>query len=227
MVCGANGECDLTITVDDGATGEIFIESCPCCSRQEIKATLGRDSRLDIITLDIASTLFERHKEVVFDQPGGHCTLNGVFVTTGEEQCANYTKVKHLAENCTSSQNFRGVACGSSHVLFNGHIYVAHGAQDTVALQENHNILLSDKAKIETQPQLEIYADRVKCNHGATIGREDPMALFYLQQRGIGSRAAQALLLEGFCHSALTIEGFEQDIQTQINDKLTAKLQSL
>lgn len=219
--------CDLEIMIGDGARAEIFVQSSKSDQNQVITAYLGRDSSFTITSLDIESENFERKIEVNLEKSGAECNLHGVFITNGSEKCVNRIQIKHLAENCRSNQVYRGVASGSSYGLFNGAIYVAQDAQQTVAMQENHNVVVSNGAKIETIPQLEIYADRVKCNHGATIGREDSVAMFYLRQRGIEPGAARTLLLEGFCRSALPLDNFSGDVQDRAIEKLTEKLRSL
>ncbi|MEG2606161.1 MAG: SufD family Fe-S cluster assembly protein [Mucinivorans sp.] len=224
---GADG-CDMTICLEAEARADILVVvGQKSTKEQHIVAHLGRSSVLKLITLDVECADFERHTEIYLDGENAQCELSGVFVTTATERCANYIEMKHLASDCVSTQTFRGVASGSSRGKFRGHIYVAPQAQDTSSEQTNYNIVFSDGAVIETQPVLEIYADRVKCNHGATVGREDPMELFYLRQRGIAPAAARAMLTEGFCRSALPVEGFDQKTQDLIQELLMRKLSSL
>lgn len=218
---------DLSIDLAYGAQADLLLVANEGRSTQRIEARVGSRSVLSITILDAGRADMERVVDISLDGQHASCTLNGVFVTSDTQNVANYVKISHLAQNCESSQNFRGVASGSSCGFFRGHIYVDQQAQETVALQENHNILLSDKAKIETQPQLEIYADRVKCNHGATIGREDAAAMFYCRQRGIESSAARALLVEGFCRAALPLDGFGEQAEQWVLEKLSQKLAAL
>ncbi|MEG0033498.1 MAG: SufD family Fe-S cluster assembly protein [Mucinivorans sp.] len=224
----ASLDCDISVDLAADARADLLVViSDRGAKNQKIVAHLGRGSELNLTTLDLAGDEFERHTDIFLDGDHAFCTLNGVFVTSGSQKCSNYIKISHLAEGCVSHQNFRGVASGLSHAFFRGHIYVDPLAQDTVAEQTNHNILINDRAVIDTQPVLEIYADRVTCNHGATVGREDPQAMFYLRQRGISISAARALLIEGFCHSALPIDGFEEDVQLAVSEMLTQKLEAL
>jgi Fe-S cluster assembly protein SufD len=117
------------------------------------------------------------------------------------------TFVEHLAESCASRELYKGILDGSSHGVFNGKVYVDPIAQKTDGKQTNKALLLSDKARVDTKPQLEIFADDVKCTHGATIGRLDEQALFYLKSRAIGAENARALLTYAFAAEVLeTIE---------------------
>ena len=129
----------------------------------------------------------------------------------------------HLCPNCSSDQIFNTLASGSSRFDFHGKIIVAPDGQKTESFQTNRNILLSREAKMRTRPQLEIYADDVKCSHGATTGQLDPNALFYLQQRGIPLAEAQRLLLQAFFEDVITTipdETLQEDIRAQISARL-------
>ena len=209
------GNTEQTIEVKGAA--EVWAVASGDCAYQRL--TFRVRGALKLMLLDLADGDFERTTEIILEQEGAECTVGSVFVTT--TQSTQKTTVRHLVGNCRSEQQIRGVASGMGRGLFEGLIYVAPDAQQTVALQENHNILLSDEARIETRPQLEIYADSVKCNHGATVGREDPATLFYLRQRGIPTAEARTLLLHGFCRSVLA-EGNERALEL-----LDAKLSSL
>ena len=129
---------------------------------------------------------------------GAEVSLKGLYLCGGDERVSFRILMHHRAGGCVSHQLFNGIAGGSSRVAFDGRIIVAPDAQQTEAYQENHNILLSDDAHVETTPQLEIYADDVKCSHGATIGRLDEDALFYMRTRGIPERDARVLQMLSF-----------------------------
>ena len=122
----------------------------------------------------------------------------------------------HRAGGCVSHQLFNGIAGGTSHVTFDGRIIVAPDAQQTEAYQENHNIVLSDGARVETTPQLEIYADDVKCSHGATTGRLDEDALFYMRTRGVPEAEAKVLQMISFL-AAVTPEDRKEEIEKAVN----------
>jgi Fe-S cluster assembly protein SufD len=129
---------------------------------------------------------------------GAEVELKGLYLCGGDETVNFRILMHHRAGGCVSRQLFNGLAGGSSRVRFDGRIIVAPDAQQTEAYQENHNILLSEAAHVETTPQLEIYADDVKCSHGATIGRLDEDALFYMRTRGIPEREARVLQMLSF-----------------------------
>ena len=125
-------------------------------------------------------------------------TLKGITLIGDKQHVDHYTLVHHAQPNCESHQNYKGIYGDNSTGVFNGKIYVEREAQKTDAFQQNNNILLSDKATINAKPQLEIFADDVKCSHGCTIGQLDESAMFYMQQRGIPKKEAKALLMYAF-----------------------------
>ena len=125
----------------------------------------------------------------------------------GSQHADHQTFVEHIAPGCASRELYKGILDGSSHGVFNGKVYVDPLAQKTDGKQTNHSLLLSDHARVDTKPQLEIFADDVKCTHGATVGRLDENALFYMKSRGIGADNARALLTYAFAAEVLeTIE---------------------
>ena len=129
---------------------------------------------------------------------GAEVLLKGLYLCGGDERVNFRILMHHRAPGCLSRQLFNGIAGGSSRVTFEGRIIVAPDAQKTEAYQENHNIVLSDQAHAETMPQLEIYADDVKCSHGATVGRLDEEALFYMRTRGVPEKDAKVLQMLSF-----------------------------
>ncbi len=136
---------------------------------------------------------------------GAGCTslLNGIFVSVGTQHHDNHMRVRHAAPHCGSRQFYRGILDDESRGVFSGRIIVHEGAQKTDAKQTSMNLLLSDEAHVEAKPQLEIYADDVKCTHGATVGQLDPDAAFYLTARGIDETTARALLLFAFANEVI------------------------
>lgn len=132
-----------------------------------------------------------------------HTELNGFYTANGERQQDFATVVKHMLLNCTSDELYKGVAADRSKAIFNGKVYVARDAQKTNAYQSNKNILLSDEALIRSKPELEIYADDVKCSHGSTTGQTDTKSLFYLRSRGIREKEAQKMLMLAFAGDVL------------------------
>ena len=130
-------------------------------------------------------------------------TLKGITIIGDKQHVDHYTLVNHATPNCESHQNYKTILGGSSTGVFNGKIFVEKEAQKTDAFQQNNNILLSDKATINAKPQLEIFADDVKCSHGCTIGQLDETAMFYMQQRGIPKKEAKALLMYAFSNEVI------------------------
>ncbi|AMN47614.1 hypothetical protein ACG33_10990 [Steroidobacter denitrificans] len=138
------------------------------------------------------------------DGPGAHAALYGLFVPLGTQHLDAHTRIDHLAAHTTSEEDYRGVAGGRGRGVFNGKVIVHPGAQKIDARQSSRNLLLSSGAQIDTKPELEIYADDVKCAHGATTGQLDTTALFYLRSRGLSEDDARALLIRAFAESILT-----------------------
>ncbi len=131
------------------------------------------------------------------------CTIDGLYCLNGRQLVDNHTTIDHAFPNCNSFELYKGVMDDKSTGVFNGKIFVRQDAQKTDSKQTNQNLLLSDDATINTKPQLEIFADDVRCTHGATVGKLDPNALFYLQARGIGEAEARTLLIHAFANEVL------------------------
>ena len=154
-------------------------------------------------------------------------TLNGITIIGDKQHVDHYTLVNHATPNCESFQDYKGIFSDRSTGVFNGKVYVEKEAQKTNAFQKSNNILLSDKATINAKPQLEIFADDVKCSHGCTIGQLDETALFYMQQRGIPQKEAKALLMYAFSNAVIEnikIPEIKQRITTIIANKLGVKI---
>lgn len=135
----------------------------------------------------------------------GHCLINGLYVGHGEQHLDNAMRVRHAAAHCESRQYYKGIMNDRSRGVFTGRIIVDKGAQKTDAIQTNRNMLLSDDARVNARPQLEIYADDVRCTHGATTGRVDDEAVFYFMSRGLSEPVARAMLVYAFA-----AEGFDR-----------------
>jgi Fe-S cluster assembly protein SufD len=150
-------------------------------------------------------------------------TLKGVTIIGDKQHVDHYTLVQHATPNCESHQNYKTILDGSSTGVFNGKIFVEREAQKTDAFQQNNNILLSEKATINAKPQLEIFADDVKCSHGCTIGQLDESAMFYMQQRGIPKKEAKALLMYAFT-SEVTASVKIPELRTKIVKIIASKL---
>lgn len=171
------------------------------------QVTQGRDSMYHSFSYAAGAALSRTNIYTRLAGEGGEARLNGMYMLDGVQHADHQTFVEHLAESCASRELYKGILDGSSHGVFNGKVYVDPIAQKTDGKQTNKALLLSDRARVDTKPQLEIFADDVKCTHGATIGRIDESALFYLQSRGIPLENAKALLTYAFAAEALeTIE---------------------
>src|SRR4029077_4378944 len=157
---------------------------------------------------------------------GGECLINGLFIGNGSQHIDKYMLVEHASPHCSSRQFYNGILDGHSHGVFHGRIIVHKDAQKTDAKQTNRNLLLSDDAQIDTKPQLEIYADDVKCTHGATIGQIEENALFYLRSRGIDEMSARKLLLGAFASECLD-RMKEEDVRGQIEELINRHLLGL
>jgi Fe-S cluster assembly protein SufD len=137
------------------------------------------------------------------DGPGASCHLYGFYLVDGEQHVDNHTWLDHAMPNCPSWEMYKGLLAGRSRAVFNGRIIVRRDAQKTDAKQSNKNLILGDEAIVSTRPQLEIFANDVKCTHGATIGRLDDESLFYLRTRGIGKDEARNVLIRAFADDVL------------------------
>jgi Fe-S cluster assembly protein SufD len=158
----------------------------------------GRSSNVVTHSMLIGGALVRSNVHPILAGEGGECIVNGLFMSTGRQHMDNYMRVEHASPHCDSRQLYKGILDGRSRGVFHGRIIVHKNAQKTDAKQTNKNLLLSDDAQIDTKPQLEIYADDVKCTHGATIGQMDKDAIFYMRSRGIAEESARALLLLAF-----------------------------
>lgn len=158
----------------------------------------GRSANVASHSLLIGGGLVRNNVHPVLAGEGGECLINGLFIGEDRQHLDNYMHVEHASPHCSSRQFYNGILDEKAHGVFHGRIVVHKAAQKTDAKQTNRNLLLSDDAQIDTKPQLEIYADDVKCTHGATIGQIEDNALFYLQSRGIDEVSARKLLLLAF-----------------------------
>jgi len=156
---------------------------------------------------------------------GVECILNGLYLTNGEQVIDNHTVMDHAQPNCASHELYAGILNGKSRGVFNGKIFVRPDAQKTDAKQSNRSLLLSREAEIDTKPELEIYADDVKCTHGATIGELDEDALFYLQARGIPKHEARDMLVHAFANDVLErvkVEALRRQLEEELLVRLAA-----
>jgi len=165
-------------------------------SNEHVKQAKSSNFTINSITLDGG---FVRN-ELFIDVEGENCDtyLNGTYVLKGSQQVDNYTTVDHLFAHCESNEMYKGVMDENSTAVFNGKVFVRPNAQKINAYQSNGNVLLSDSASVNSKPELEIYADDVKCSHGSTTGQLDEEAIYYLRARGISEKSAKALMVTAF-----------------------------
>ena len=188
-----------------------------------------RDAKVEVVVLAMPGVSCDLKMDVRLAGEGAEANVFGAYVCGGQETVRIAVDMHHDLPHCNSRQLFKGIAGGTSRVDFYGKIIVAQDAQRTEAYQENHNILLSDGAKVDTKPQLEIYADDVKCSHGATIGRLNEEEQFYMRSRGITLEDAKVLQMISFIAPVLEnipeesdreslASQFEESIRTIVHD---------
>jgi Fe-S cluster assembly protein SufD len=163
----------------------------------------ARDSRVNSFTLTLDGKLIRNNLQLILDGEGIESHMDGLYILQGDTLADNHTVVDHRKPHANSNELYKGIIDDSAKGVFNGKIYVRPDAQKTNAFQSNRNILLSDKATVNTKPQLEIWADDVKCSHGCTTGQLDEEAMFYLQARGIDKVTARAMMLYAFAGEVL------------------------
>ena len=171
----------------------------------ELLGVLGPTSRLASLVLLLGGRTVRHEATIRSDGPDTHCALHGAFVLSGRQEANIVTTIDHAAPGGETREIFKGVAAGRAHGAFQGRITVRPGAQKVDAHQLSRNLVLSPRAAIDTKPELEIYADDVKCSHGAAVGDLDEAALFYLRARGIGREEARHLLIEAFVREVVEL----------------------
>lgn len=182
-----------------------------------------KDSLTTVNTFSFGGKLVRNNLDFIHNGQNINSFMNGITIIGGEQLVDHHTAVHHNQPNCESYQNYKGIFKDQSHGVFNGKVFVDKIAQKTNAYQQNNNVLLSEGATIDTKPQLEIFADDVKCSHGCTVGQLNEEALFYLRARGISKKEAQALLLFAFANDAMQnidIEPLKNKISQLLSEKL-------
>jgi Fe-S cluster assembly protein SufD len=184
-----------------------------------LRVEQDRDSRFVARSFATSGRLVRSDISVHLGGPGGVCELSGLSLTRGTEHVDNHLAVTHASPACRSRQLYKGVLDGSSRTVFDGKVVVERDAAKTDARQTNRNLLLSDDATVDTKPNLRIFADDVKCAHGAAVGRLDEDALFYLRSRGIGEGGARALLT--FAFASEVVNGISDDaLRAAVQDRV-------
>jgi Fe-S cluster assembly protein SufD len=188
-----------------------------------VQVSLSHNSNFSSHSIDLGGALVRNDVNAVLDGQGIECVLDGLYMVAGRQHVDNHTRIDHVKPHCSSRELYKGVLGGRSRGVFNGKIYVHKDAQKTDAKQTNKNLLLSEDAVINTKPQLEIYADDVKCTHGTTIGQLDQEAIFYLRSRGIDLEAARGLLTYAFASEMIGRIKVEP-VRAQLEHLLLARL---
>jgi Fe-S cluster assembly protein SufD len=228
---GSAGTTYLTNVVTEIVTGEgtvlehdkLQLESS---SGFHIGAThlhMHQNSRLTSNAIALGGLLVRNNVTAFLAGEGIECTLNGLSLSTGRQLIDNHTTIDHASPNCSSHELYKAILDGKSHGVFNGKIYVRKGAQKTDAKQTNKTLVLSDEATIDTKPQLEIFADDVKCTHGATVGQLDEDQVFYLRSRGISEIDARDLLTFAFASDIVNrvhVAPLREQLETMIRARL-------
>ncbi len=192
------------------------------------RADLGRDSVFDTTSICLGAKLSRHNVAVIMDQEGAECWVDGLYIVGDGQHADTHSVIDHKQPHCTSHQLYKGILDGKSRAVFNGIVFVRHGAFGTDAKQTNKNLLLSTEAQVDTKPQLEIFADDVKCAHGAAIGQLDEDELFYLSSRGIHTDLARNLLTYGFAEEVIArikVESIKAQLDEAVLHRLHASLE--
>ncbi|HXG45586.1 MAG TPA: Fe-S cluster assembly protein SufD [Gemmatimonadales bacterium] len=185
----------------------------------------GRESQVHSHSVSLGAAICRNNLDLVLDGPGIESQLLGLYMGRGTQEVDNHTFILHAHPHCATREVYKGILEGASHGVFNGKVYVTPQAQKTDAKQTNRNLLLSDRARVDTKPQLEIFADDVKCTHGATVGSLDQQAAFYLKTRGVGGPLARKILTYAFAAEVLeeipwepVRTGLEQEVRGRLEE---------
>ena len=222
VVVGGAESADLNIDVERGAELNI-VHSVAERSVADIAVALAEGAVCRITEVVTASS--DVHVVASLVERNARFELDGAFVLSGEEKGSVAVDVNHMASDCSSRTSYKGVASGKAHGSFSGLVYVAPDAQRTDSQQSSRNITIGE-AHIETLPLLEIYADDVKCSHGATVGQMDDEAVLYMRQRGLSLATAKRLQIEGFV-SDVVLHSAMEDCREELMKMLETKLEKL
>jgi Fe-S cluster assembly protein SufD len=192
------------------------------------RAELGPNSSYNTTTINFGAALSRHDIQVQMDHEGAECSVDGLYMVDGSQHTDTHSVIDHRQPHCTSHQLYKGILDGKSRAVFNGKVFVRHGAQQTDARQTNKNLLLSTDARVDTKPQLEIFADDVKCTHGAAVGQIDEDELFYLESRGINPALGRNLLTYGFAEEVIEkigIASIRQQLDAAVLNRLGTELE--
>jgi Fe-S cluster assembly protein SufD len=221
----------IDVTVKPGARinhYRIQRESADAFHVATTKAKTGRDSAYEMTSINLGGLLARHDIEVTLDEEGSHCAVDGLYLIGADQHSDTHSLIDHRHPHGTSRQLYKGVLDGKSRAVFNGKVFVRHGAQQTDAQQTNKNLLLSEEAHVDTKPQLEIFADDVKCAHGAAVGQLSEDELFYLGSRGINPALARNLLTYGFAEEVIErikVDSVRNDLNRFLLNRLNTNLE--
>jgi Fe-S cluster assembly protein SufD len=232
---GAAGECHFANVVTDVSIGEnanvdLYTDLREIDSAYYLSATqiqLHRNATLKSRAITLGGRLVRNDIVAVLGGEGAHVALDGVYLVDGDRLVDNHTTIDHATPHCTSHELYKGILDGKAKAVFNGRIIVREDAQKTDAKQTNRALLLSDEAMVNSNPQLEIFADDVKCTHGAAIGQLDEEAMFYLRARGLTERDARYMLIHAYAGEVLagiTVEHLRQQLERELFTQLDRDL---
>jgi Fe-S cluster assembly protein SufD len=191
-------------------------------------ASLGPKAKYETTSINLGGAISRHDIDVTMDHEGAECAVDGLYMVEGDQHTDTHSVIDHRQPHCTSRQLYKGILDGKSRAVFNGKVFVRHGAQQTDAQQTNKNLLLSKEAQVDTKPQLEIYADDVKCTHGAAIGQLDEDELFYLESRGINPALAKNMLTYGFAEEVIErikIDSIKRELDEAVLNRLHTEFQ--
>ena len=188
---------------------------------------VGRGGVYNSTNINLGAALSRHDIELKFTAEGGEAFVDGLYMLNGSQHADTHSIIDHTVPNCTSHQNYKGVMNDKSRAVFNGKVFVRENAHGTDAHQSNKNLLLSNEARVDTKPQLEIFNDDVKCSHGATVGQLEEEELFYLLTRGLPENLARNLLTYGFAEEIINkieIESIKSDLDEAVLNRLNVSL---
>ena len=222
----------VEIVLKDGARLEHYKvqrESVEAFHVATTAVDLGANSTYDSTTITFGAQLSRHDINVTMDHEGAECWVDGLYLVAGSQHTDTHSVIDHRKPHCTSHQLYKGILDGKSRAVFNGKVFVRHDAQKTDAMQTNKNLLLSNEARVDTKPQLEILADDVKCAHGAAVGQIEEDEMFYLETRGIHPELARNLLTYGFAEEVIgkiKIESIRAQLDEAVLNRLNARLEA-
>lgn len=205
----SNKVVEISVAADANLEHYVLQDNLASGTVRQTAVRQASSSHYENFTITTSGELVRNDLNILLEGEHSDCTINGLYLLDGKQHVDNHSAVDHLVPNCESSEYYKGVLDGDSTGVFNGKVFVRQDAQKTNAYQQNRNLLLTDEATINTKPQLEIWADDVKCSHGATVGQLDMDQLFYFQARGLDKEKARALLVFAFAAEVVEMIPYE------------------